>query len=352
MAAPVALTLFPKITQHVAEVVKALKELGDGSNCLDSGTTVESVPLAGSVKLHGTHADILIYDDDRIVLQSKNVPNITIANDNLGFAAAMADKAAVILRLRDRYLARWDSLHSERSLDTAHPVLIAGEWIGTGVQKDVAITQLSRRFVIISVSINGSWVQDTAYADIEAPTSSIYNISRGGMFSATLHLRDISRTLSEVSPLAEAVASSCPFAASFDMHGEGEGIVWKPTAPHLNYNPAFWFKIKGGRFKPTFAPAPKNVPEGVQEKRDAADRLATLWCSEVRMQQGWDLLREMGLRRDMKALSKFLKWVQSDVMVEERGYIQDNGVDEGTLRVGIAKVARVWYIQRLGLGEE
>jgi len=352
MAAPAVSTLFPKITQHVSEVVRVLKELEHGSNHADDGTTLESIPLGGTVKLHGTHADILIYEDDRIVLQSKNVSSITVMNDNLGFAAAMAGKTPAILELRDRYLARWTLLHPDIRLDNTYPVLIAGEWIGTGVQRDVAITQLSRRFVIISVSINGSWVPDTAYADIESPLSYIYNISRGGTFAATLYPSDVARTISEVSPLAEAVASSCPFAAALGVHGEGEGVVWKPAHPALNANAALWFKTKGGRFKPSFPPAAKIVPQDVQEQRDASDQLAALWCSQERLQQGWDVLRELGVKRDMKALSKFLKWLQSDILTEEKVYVQANGVDESMLRVGIARVARVWYIRRVSLGEE
>ncbi|KAJ4993206.1 hypothetical protein SVAN01_01181 [Stagonosporopsis vannaccii] len=352
MAAPAAPTLFPKITQHVSEVVRALKELERDPEYAYNGSILVSVPLSGSVKLHGTHADILIYDDDRIVLQSKNVCNITVANDNLGFADSMADKTSTILELRDSCLARWKSLNPDTPLSLTQPILVAGEWIGTGIQKDVAIVQLSRRFVIISISINGSWVPNTAYADIESPSSCIYNISRGGTFTATLHPNDVAGTIAEVSPFAEAVALSCPFAASFGVLGEGEGIVWKPSHEALNANPALWFKTKGGRFKPSFTPAPKTVPKDTQRKRDAADHLAVLWCSEERMQQGWDWLNETGMMRDMKALGKFLKWVQGDVLAEERGYLQANGVDEGMLKVSIARVARMWYIQRIDLGGE
>ncbi|KAJ8119131.1 hypothetical protein OPT61_g16 [Boeremia exigua] len=338
-------TLYPKITQHVAEVVKNLKDPKHASDRPHEDLILEPIPLVGSVKLHGTHADILVYNGGEIVLQSKNVPNITVANDNLGFAAAMADKTTAIREIRDRYLARWNILHSDISLDLQHPVLIAGEWIGANIQKDVAISQLLRRFVIISVNINGSWIQDTQYPDIEAPASSIYNISRGGTFTATLYPHDVARTLSETEPVAEAIASSCPFAASFGVYGEGEGVVWKPAPPHLNSDPAQWFKTKGGRFKPTFAPAPKTLSRDVQEKRDAADELAALWSTEERMQQGWAFLAEVGVKRDMKGLARFLKWVQSDVLIEEKGYIEDNDVDEGMLRIGVAKIAKLCFSQ-------
>lgn len=350
MAVPNPSTLYPKITQHVSEVVKSLHELHRGLASAEKVMVLEPIPLVGSVKLHGTHADILVYSDDRIILQSKNVTNITIASDNQGFAAAMADKTSAILEIRNQYLVRWKLLNPNTPLDAQHPVLIAGEWIGTNIQKDVAISQLSRRFVIVSVSINNSWVRDTQYSSIEAPASSIHNISHGGTFNATLYLNDIACTLSEVESLAEAVATACPFAASFDIQGEGEGIVWKPVPPHLNSNAALWFKTKGGRFKPTFAHTSKSVPADQQEKRDAGDTLAAIWCTEARLQQGWDFLEEVSVPRDMKGLGRYLKWIQSDIITEEKGYVEENGVDEGMLRISIAKIAKVWYIRRVGLG--
>ena len=171
MSSSNAPTLYPKITQHVAEVVKVLKRLEGDSDHL------EPIPMIGSIKLHGTHADVLVYNDDKIVLQSKNVSNITKVNDNHGFAAAMADRTADILELRNQYVSRWKTLNPNTPLEIQYPVLIAGEWMGANIQKHVAISQLSPRFVIVSVSINNSWVPDTQYADIEAPSACVYNLA-------------------------------------------------------------------------------------------------------------------------------------------------------------------------------
>ncbi len=66
------------------------------------------------------------------------------------------------------------------------------------------------------------------------------------------------------------------------------------------------------------------------------------------MQQGWDYLTEIGVKRDMKGLGRFLKWLQDDVLLEEKGYIEEHSVNEGMLRIGIAKIAKIWYIRRVG----
>ena len=342
--------LFPKITQHVSEVVKAFKEMEENDPDVQEGYyTSSTIPLIGHVKLHGTHADIVIHNDNRIVLQSKNVSNITIANDNLGFAAAMADKTEAILNLRDRYVERWTAGNWGTAPDPQYPVVIAGEWIGTGIQKDVAVSQLSRRFVIVSVLINDAWIEDKYYQDYEAPDAAIYNIGRADRFFFELDPLDIPGTLKTAEMFAERVALTCPFALEFRVQGEGEGIVWKPVAQELNGKPALWFKTKGGRFKPSFTPKPKKLPEGKQEQQEASDAAARAWCTHERLLQGCDYLKEVGMKRDLTSLSDYLKWVQNDIFVEEKGMIEEQKIDKETLRWSITRIARLWYMQRVKL---
>jgi len=113
------------------------------------------IPIAGTVKLHGTHADIIVSHNDRITFQSRNKPNLLATADNHGFATAMAVKHATILSLRSQFIARWKELNPFEDQDPELPVTIAGEWIGERIQKGVAIAELSKRFVIISAKING-----------------------------------------------------------------------------------------------------------------------------------------------------------------------------------------------------
>jgi hypothetical protein len=343
-------TLYPKITNHIHEVVKTLRHRRnpDPSTPSDS-IAVEPMAITGTIKLHGTHADIVISPapTSTITLQSRNTTNLLPGptSDNFGFAATMSTKRDVILRLRDQFFARWKMLNPDAELDPSLPMTIAGEWIGPGIQNGVAIAQLSRRFVIISAKVNESWVNDSEYADIEAPKDDIYNISRGGYYHSTLYTSDLQTTISELEVLAEDVATQCPFAASFGVNGGGEGLVWKLDS-YIS-DSSLWFKTKGGKFKPTFAPPPKALSANMEEKRKVAMAAAQAWCGEQRLEQGWDYLREMGIARDTKGIGQFLKWVQSDILVEEKAYIKDNEVDDGFLRQAIIGIAKPWFLTRL-----
>jgi len=346
---PAESTLYPKIMTHIPEIIEQLRRLNRDPAYPEANIRVDPVPFVGTVKLHGTHADILVYPDDRIAFQSRNITGLSVAKDNQGFAAMMSQKTEAILGLRDVYLARWKELNPGTSIEQDLPIVIAGEWIGDKIQKDVAIAQLSRRFVIVSVNINGTWQKDEDYSDISLPDYDIYNASRAGVFYTTLCLADYEHTVSEVERMTEEVAAHCPFAATFGISGLGEGIVWKPVAPQYNADTSLWFKSKGGKFKPTFfrVPKPHEGADIIKERRKAAAMVAVAWCSEQRLDQGWDVLREKGVERDVRALGDFLKWIQYDILEEEKGHIKEHGVDEAALKIEIAKIAKPWYRAKL-----
>lgn len=46
-------------------------------------------------------------------------------------------------------------------------------------------------------------------------------------------------------PLADEVEREYPFAKTFGVIGQGEGIVFKPTLWALGENAKFWIKVKG-----------------------------------------------------------------------------------------------------------
>lgn len=356
-------TLYPKITSHISEVVKNLLALNRDPERPESEVSIAPIPIVGTVKLHGTHGDILIYNNNAIVFQSRNTVGLSAVKDNQGFAAAMSDKTATLLQLRDSCLSRWRNLHPARQPCQTHPVIFAGEWIGTKIQKDVAISQLSRRFVIVSLSIDAQWQRDQDYADIAAPNYDVFNVCQAGIFHAMLYPHDVERTTTDVEVLAEQVAAKCPFARLFGVEGAGEGIVWKVCSEGTAYHasPALWFKSKGGKFKQSSygGPLPPQLKkeksgdaENEEARRREAQTAAQSWCGTLRLEQGWDVLRERGIKRDAQGLGAFLTWVQQDILVEEKPSIQLADMDELVLKKEIARIAKPWYRTRVRDGVE
>ena len=144
--------LYPKIRKLTDLVYKIKKTFPD--------TTI--VQLTGTVKLHGTHAD-LVFDpiSDYIRLQSRNQLDLRPKQDNCGFAAFVhATKKDTLFNLRDITLEKYRRLNPD--MEILGEVVVAGEWCGTGVQKKVAICNLPKFFAIISIKVSGKFWCRTA----------------------------------------------------------------------------------------------------------------------------------------------------------------------------------------------
>ena len=146
-------TLYPKI-HKLSDFVHHLKKTQNGV------LYPTWIALTGTVKLRGTHADIVFpsVNSNDFRLQSRNRVRIVPGKeDNAGFAQFIQDVPRKrILALRDRIVSRHTELHPG---DAVHgEIIVAGEWCGQGIQKGVALSQIPKFLAIISVQIKGKWL--------------------------------------------------------------------------------------------------------------------------------------------------------------------------------------------------
>jgi hypothetical protein len=327
-------TFFPKITGKLDEFISSI-------SMHPSFSETEIIPMVGTVKLHSAHADVVVHADNSISIQSRNQPYLTAANDVYGMYAFLAPLRLELLDLKTRIIKRYLDSNPGVKIKDDYPLIISGEWIGPGVQKGVAIDQLtSKCFVTISISVNGEWQRDEVYADLENEGVGIYNISRGGFFRHPLTVVDMEASLKSLQPLVDGV--ECPFAKSFGILGPGEGIVWKALQP--SEDTKFWLKIKGSKFN---GRAPRVDTNLKLEKADRTRAFADDVVQEWRLEQGWQYLGEMGTERSRAGMLSFRDWLISHVMVEERGVIEKLDLDEEILKKRISYLGKGWYFKRL-----
>ncbi|KAI9713112.1 MAG: hypothetical protein M1820_001097 [Bogoriella megaspora] len=349
-------TLYPKITGKQNEFVARLGKLG-----FRPGT----IELIGTVKLHGAHADIVIDSQEDIRFQSRNALSIDPGNDNYGFVASMRPFTNKLLDLKNQYHARYAQLNPQTPIDPQYPLIIGGEWIGRGIQKNVAISGLNRSFVIISVNVNGTWQPDELYADVQDESAGIYNISRGGFYYQSLSLDPPGDKLrlkgtasfAAMQETTDAIDKVCPFASSFDITGTGEGIVWKPRYPPFSADPKLWYKTKGrthlGVQTSRKAKSAKQV-EQVTAKEPAlarAQAFAERAVTERRLEQGMEYLQEKGLRMEQNNDPLFTLWVRNDVLIEEKMDIEEAGIDKKFLCLEVGRIAHEYFLERLQSSE-
>ncbi|KAL2068456.1 hypothetical protein VTL71DRAFT_16554 [Oculimacula yallundae] len=356
---PTETTLFPKIAGKIGELIRNYRNANPvdptlplSKNNIFNPDTPRLISLTGTVKLHGTHADIVVYNDNTVRLQSRNRLSLDPENDNYGFAERLVPLNPNVLRLRDRVLKRFRKLNPGMEVLDEHPVIIAGEWVGPGVQRSsrLGLEKFETKcLVIISLAVNNKWLADEAYADIEDVDAGIYNISRGGFFHEILDFKEPQPCSERMMEFTLAVEKECPFSKSFGISGIGEGIVWK-AAPPLGENAMFWVKTKGPLHRVSNTDD-LNKPPPNMDARDKARVFAEAAVTEMRLQQGWDYLGEMGIEKDTKAIPKIMEWVCNDVLVEEKSTIEEMGIDKAALKVSVGKIARDWFLTTLKEGK-
>ncbi len=335
-------TLFPKISGRIDELVDNFT--------YRFGAEDPIIKLTGTVKLHGTHTDIVIESNYTIRIQSRNKLSLNIEHDNYNVAASLLPLRKDMLELSDRVKGRWQERNVFEKMDANEHVVLAGEWIGPGVQNKVAIASLPKRcFVLLAVSVNGKWQDDEDYAEIHNEKAGIYNISRGRFYQEILDFKDpdsLEACREKLLAHTLDVEKECPFAKSFGISGVGEGIVWKAHYP-LSQDPRFWLKTKGPEHKITRTDKLKKA-ELNKDETERARTFAEAALTEMRLQQGWYYLGEMEINRDKSGTQFFMKWLINDVEIEENKAIVDMSIDKAALKKVVGIIGKTWYFEKLG----
>ena len=305
----------------------------------------DELELRGTVKLHGTHGDIVVEFENGKQrshwFQSRNRV-LSRDADNCGFVAFMESiPLAVRTELIDAVAAAYSDVTA--SSDEIRSLMISGEFCGGDIQKRVALASLPKMFVIYAARINGAWQKnfaDGGYRHIQAEQHGIYNISRAPAFSATLCTRNPERDFEKLKAITDAVERRCPFAETFGVSGTGEGVVW--ICEGVPRSSRFWFKVKGPMHMGSDIARVKVVRGKEQEgAREFARQAALL----PRLEQGFDHLREMNLDPAAKeSMGRYIKWVVEDVLKEEKDAIDELELPVPLLRKEITLLAREHYV--------
>ncbi|CAF3958667.1 unnamed protein product [Rotaria sp. Silwood1] len=319
--------------------------------------------FVGTVKLHGTNAAISYQKDRGYWLQSRS-KIITPLKDNLGFAQTMDPLAKEFFF--DRILLDHPTIREyyERGCS----IVIYGEWCGGNIQNNVAIYGLPKMFVIFKVrivdttaAIEGNelvdqdveseqetdsnnikfWLEPNQWSDIRWSERSIYNIFDFPTYDIEIDFNQPDLSQNRLAEITEAVEQQCPVGAYFNKQGIGEGVVWTEWAQSRG---RLAFKVKG--FKHSVSKAQTLAAVDI-EKLTSLNEFVDYACTENRMAQGLDYLREQQVEVKLKNISTFLQWLFADIMKEENDTIQESNIDIQAARRAISEKARQWFMKQI-----
>jgi len=308
------------------------------------------------VKLDGTNAAVIISPKAEVFAQSRS-KIIHPSDDNMGFAKWVESQ--------EKY---WKKL----SFDDKD-LIIFGEWAGIGIQKNVAISQISKKifavFCIVFRHADGKITLETDPDLIKEIVSFIPDVyvlpwfsQKDEKFNVTIDwnasAEKLQLELDRINAAVLEVEDCDPWVRdNFKVEGIGEGLVFYPIGTDAESWDKFsiWlFKAKGEKHKTVkqSAPAQANA-EVVNSVKEYADLVLT----EARLEQGasevWKTLAVAGQMpenmylADSRLIGKFLKWIEADLKKETKAELDVSSLTWDKVNKLVMSQAREWYLNKI-----
>lgn len=266
----------------------------------------------GTVKLHGTNSAVVINSDLTVDAQSRN-RLLALGSDNHGFCTWLMSKTSVFLDEYKTYMENLDvySLH------------IYGEWCGSNIQSNVALTGIEKTFVIFGIlqtNLDDSevWLSHEDINYLTSKEDNIYSIYDFPTYEVTIDMNNPADGLSEANKLRDQIDAVCPVAKALGSEVEcthGEGLVFRCITEGYQ---GLAFKHKGESHQRSGkSPKKQSIKEPLTEKQQLMfDNFLTEACTVDRLAQGVEFLQEQGLDLSRKNTGVYLKWFSEDVQKE------------------------------------
>ena len=309
---------------------------GDGEPVFVQPPSLPVLQFTGTVKLHGTNAAIRFdWDSDKEEYiqgyQSRN-RIISVDDDNMGFAKWCDERD--LTWLLDECLQMTNN-------DDPKSMVIFGEFCGSNIQSNVALTGLPKMFVVFGLQVDGEWV---VIENLESNDDLIYSIMDFYTYAVTVDCNQPEIAQNEIIKLVDQVEGLCPVAHELGVDGIGEGIVWKCITMGFT---DLMFKSKGEKHSKTKVKTLNPVDaERIGKVRAFAESVMT----ESRLEQGIDYLKECNMQINVKSIGVFLKYVVSDCMKEEKVSMIESDIEPKEVGKYLSEVAKQWFF-RVGMNK-
>lgn len=313
------------------------------------------IHFEGTVKLHGTNASVCYRkSDDELWIQSRN-NIISIEKDNAGFCEFATSEISMFKKLAM-------SVYDQENLDDTMIVTIFGEWCGPGVQKCVAISEISSKvMVIFDILISGvdpedngsfkqRWVNIDYLRSIKNyPENHVYNIFNFPTWSIDIDMKTPEYSQEALADMTNLVEQECPVSKAFGISGCGEGIVWTfyqdgNTDTQGIYHDRTRFKVKGQKHSVTKVKKLANVD--IEKVNGINDAIATL-ATPNRIDQAVSVnILEKGETPSRKHIGTILQWVNRDIHKEEADTLAASNLTMKQIGSKLSQHVREYYLQK------
>lgn len=299
-----------------------------------------NIDYLSKIKLDGTNAAVQILPDGNIVAQSRR-RILSEKSDNKGFCAWVQRNEKYfrnMLGSQIRTISKYFHL----------PFVIFGEWCGQGIQKNTAISKIDKKiFAVFAIQFNNRLVvcPQMMYALIPYHND-IYILpwSKERISIDFSNKECIESAVDKINIQVNEIEKRDPWVYNiFRVDGVGEGIVlypiYKSNSMYRDEYTRLMFKAKT---KETNVIKQKKSVQINPEVVESINEFVDLFVTQNRLEQAIENVDYC----DMKHISQFLKWINTDIKKESVDELEASGLEWKQVTKQITKKAKEWYISR------
>jgi hypothetical protein len=287
--------------------------------------------FANGVLVHNSNGSVAMNSEEFWVQSRERI--ITVQDDSYGFTLFIEQRKDWLQDMIKNL--GWDL--------TKNTISVFFEWVGKGIQRGVAISEIEKSAFILGVKVTPHdeneipfWGNCIPQINKELRIFSIINFQK---FNIEIDFNNPEPALKQIEGYVDAIEKECPVGKEFGVSGVGEGIVWKS----VNSQKTYMFKTKGEKHK-IASKKGKNIevdPIKVQSIKEFVDYAV----SENRLDQMLTKVFPDGII-DVKLTGEFLKAVVNDIYKEEMDVFVKSELETKDVNGEINKVAREWLFKK------
>ncbi len=290
----------------------------------------------GTVKCHGTNAQITWKPGEELRAGKRSS---LLATDQLN---AHMGFNSYVNQHKGEFTSLLKIFHSLLKLKENEQIILYGEWIGPGVQKNVALSNLeTKKFIIFDVykideEGNKNYLDVLDKLSTSVLPKDTHLITSFKQFNIKIDFNNPDLALPELEKLTLEVEKCCPVGKYFGIEGVGEGIVWKCVWN----DKVLRFKTKGQKHSSSKV---KKVVHIDPEKLSTINEVVDYVVTENRVLQG---MQEVNAQ-EMKDIGPFLKWLSKDIISEESDTLTSNNLQYRDIAKYVIDKAKQMFIRNL-----
>jgi len=309
------------------------KGLDENENPIYERSERPTVNFKGTVKLHGTNAQVS-FDGVRLLAGKRSsLLKETELQSHFGF------NQFVQITHKDFIYTLMSNLHNDYCKKNEQ-IIIYGEFAGGNIQKGVGISELPKGFYIFDCKVYNEGLDKSKWIDISTLNineKDIFNIYDFPTYEINIDFNNPQEFQNKLVEITESVEKECPVAKQLGItEGIGEGVVWTGFYEDEKYI----FKVKGEKHSTSKVKKLASVdPELLTSINEFVEYAATT----NRIEQG---IKEVNAT-EKKDMPNLLRWIANDIITEEDDVLQANMLEWKQVAKEVAHKVRIFYFEKL-----